>query len=58
VRGKGISSFWLNALIITTVVLMWLSLAGSIVAGVVIASAVNDSPSISDTNYDEFEYDE
>jgi hypothetical protein len=55
-NGKGVRSFWLNALIITAVVMMWLSLAGGIAAGIALASALDDSPSI-DTNYDEFNYD-
>lgn len=53
-NGKGVRSFWLNALIITTVVLMWVTIAGSVVAGIAIASAVNGSSS---SNRPECKYD-
>jgi hypothetical protein len=36
-NGKGVRSFWLNALIITTVVVMWLWLAATILIGGTIA---------------------
>jgi hypothetical protein len=53
-NGKGVRSFWLNALIITTVILMWVTIAGSAVAaGYVISAVASDSPSYDYGSYDE-----
>jgi hypothetical protein len=42
-NGKGVRSFWLNALIITTVIFMWLWLVGAVIIGGTIAYQLSDS---------------
>lgn len=56
-NGKGVRSFWLNALIITTVLWIWLSIAGGLILGGVIAYELSssDTPSY---EYDSDYYDD
>jgi hypothetical protein len=55
-NGKGVRSFWLNALIITAVVMMWLWLVGAVIIGGTIAYQLStDTPSY---EYDSDYYDD
>ena len=45
---KGqVRAFWLNALIITTVMFMWLSVIGGVATGIIVANAAASSTSSS-----------
>jgi hypothetical protein len=50
--NRGVNTWWLNALIVTTVVVLWLSLLGGIIIGVQMAKAGDISVTTPDCVYD------